>query len=90
MSLLLAASSSTSENFASFDTPVWAWVGFLALVVALLLVDLLVVHQEAHVVTTKEAAIESAVWISIGLAVRPGHAGAGRAAAPPASTTPAT
>ena len=30
-------------------------------------VDLLVIHREAHEVNTKEAAIESAVWISIGV-----------------------
>ena len=34
----------------------------------MLLVDLLVVHREAHEISTKEAAIESAVWISIGVA----------------------
>jgi tellurite resistance protein TerC len=34
----------------------------------LLLVDLLVFHREAHEVSTKEAAIESTVWISIGVA----------------------
>ena len=34
----------------------------------MLLVDLLVVHREAHVVHTREAAIESAVWIACGLA----------------------
>ena len=40
----------------------------LALIVALLMIDLLVVHKEAHKIETKEAAIESAVWISCGLA----------------------
>ena len=39
-------------------------VGFIA---ALLLVDLLVFHRKAHDITFKEAAIETAVWISIGL-----------------------
>src|SRR5262249_40732885 len=29
--------------------------------------DLLVVHRTAHVITFKEAAIESAIWITIGL-----------------------
>lgn len=66
MPLLLAAESSASD-FVRFDTPVWVWVAFTALVGALLMVDLLVVHREAHAVSTKEAAIESAVWISIGL-----------------------
>ena len=65
--LHLLAASPTSENFVSFDVPMWVWAAFTALVVVLLVVDLLVVHREAHAVTTKEAAIESAVWISIGL-----------------------
>ncbi|HSP02482.1 MAG TPA: TerC family protein [Acidimicrobiales bacterium] len=64
---LLAAAESDSANFVSFSTPGWVWAAFAALVVVLLLVDLVVVHKDAHVVTTKEAAIESAVWISIGL-----------------------
>lgn len=64
---LLAAAESGSTDFVSFSTPGWVWAAFAALVVVLLLVDLVVVHRDAHVVTTKEAAIESAVWISIGL-----------------------
>ena len=32
----------------------------------LLIADLLLVHRTAHVISTKEAAIESAIWISIG------------------------
>ena len=34
----------------------------------MLIFDLLAVHKTAHVITIKEAAIESAIWISIGLA----------------------
>src|SRR4051794_32980253 len=33
----------------------------------MLLLDLLVFHRHAHEVTTREAAISSAVWVSIGL-----------------------
>jgi len=43
-------------------------VAFLAFVSLLLIVDLLLVHRTPHAPTTKEAAIESAVWISIGVA----------------------
>ncbi|HEX8802986.1 MAG TPA: TerC family protein [Acidimicrobiales bacterium] len=69
MSLALLASESSSEgNFASFHVPIWIWVAFLAFVSALLVVDLLLVHRSPHAPTTKEAAIESAVWISIGVA----------------------
>jgi tellurite resistance protein TerC len=40
---------------------------FLGLVVVLLLVDLLVLHRKPHAIPFKEAAIESTVWIAIGL-----------------------
>ena len=55
----------------------------------MLVIDLLLVHKTAHVITFKEAAIESAVWISIGLLfglVMLGWQGGRR----PASTTPAS
>ncbi|MEY4391401.1 MAG: hypothetical protein RLZZ544_110 [Actinomycetota bacterium] len=45
----------------------WHWPMLLGVLAALLLVDILVIHRKAHVVHTKEAAIESAVWISVGL-----------------------
>ncbi|MCB1001106.1 MAG: TerC family protein [Acidimicrobiales bacterium] len=46
----------------------WAWGALLAFIALLLVVDLVVFHKEAHEVETKEAAIESVVWVSIGLA----------------------
>ncbi|HYZ98082.1 MAG TPA: TerC family protein [Acidimicrobiales bacterium] len=68
MTLLASETSGSRENFASFDVPIAIWVGFLALVTALLLVDLLVVHRKPHAPSFKEAAIESAAWITIGVA----------------------
>jgi tellurite resistance protein TerC len=65
-SLVTAAQASAGENFASFDVAPWQWAAFVTLVAVLLLIDVLVVHRSAHVVTFKEAAIESAVWITIG------------------------
>ncbi len=64
---LLAAESGSRANFVDFDVPLWVWAAFAALVVALLLIDLLLVHRTAHVITTREAAIESAIWIAISL-----------------------
>ena len=55
------------ENYVSFDVPLWAWAALLALITALLLVDVLVVHRTPHEISFKEAAIESAIWITIGL-----------------------
>ncbi|MGZ6125912.1 MAG: TerC family protein, partial [Myxococcales bacterium] len=45
-------------------TPV-LWLGFIALVLGLLALDLGVFHRKAHAVSAKEAAIWSAVWIAL-------------------------
>ena len=66
--MTLAAANSSGAEFASFDVPVWVWFALIGAIVAMLVFDLLLVHRNAHVITLKEAAIESAVWISIGLA----------------------
>jgi tellurite resistance protein TerC len=65
--LLVAASDTADENFASFDVPPWVWLTLVAAIALMLVFDLLAVHRTAHVISAKEAAIESAVWISIGL-----------------------
>ena len=49
------------------DVPLWAWAAVLAVIGAMLVVDL-VAHRSAHVVSVKEAALWSAVWVSLGLA----------------------
>ena len=56
------------ENLADIDVAAWQWGALLGIIVVMLLIDLLVVHKEAHEVDTKQAAIESVVWISCGLA----------------------
>ena len=66
--VLAASSSESSENFVDFHTPLWQWAALVAFITVLLMVDLLVFHRKAHAAGTREAAIESAVWISIGLA----------------------
>ena len=66
--LLLAAAEDADETFADFDVPAWAWLALVGAITAMLVVDLLLVHRTAHVISIKEAAIESTIWISIGLA----------------------
>jgi tellurite resistance protein TerC len=46
----------------------WLWLGFTALIVALLMLDLGVFHRQAREVTWREAGVWTLVWISIGLA----------------------
>jgi tellurite resistance protein TerC len=46
---------------------VWFWLGFTALVVALLALDLGVFHRHAHEVSLREAGLWTVVWITLGL-----------------------
>src|SRR5580765_576569 len=59
-----------------------AWVIFGLVVVVMLALDLGVFHRKAHVIGTREAAIWSAVWISVALLFNLGiylHSGSDRA-----------
>jgi tellurite resistance protein TerC len=64
---LAVLASEASEHFIDIDVPLWAWLALLAFLAALLAVDLLVVHRHAHEIGTREALVESLVWISIGI-----------------------
>jgi tellurite resistance protein TerC len=61
------ASAPARGQFAAFEVPPWVWAAFAALVTVLLLIDLLLVHRTPHVISFREAAIESSVWIALGL-----------------------
>jgi tellurite resistance protein TerC len=43
------------------------WAGFIGFVLAMLALDLGVFHRKAHVVKVREAAVWSAIWVSISL-----------------------
>jgi len=61
------AAESSGSNFVDLDIALWQWGALLAFIVALLVVDLLLVHRKPHEIHFKEAAIESSIWISIGV-----------------------
>ncbi len=48
-------------------TGVWGWVGFNAVVLTLIAVDLLVFHRRPRHVSLKEAAVWSALWVGLSL-----------------------
>jgi tellurite resistance protein TerC len=48
------------------DVPLWSWAAVLAVIIAMLAVDL-VAHRTAHVVSVREAAAWTVVWVSLGL-----------------------
>ena len=45
--------------------PLWAWFALAAAIVALLLVDLLLIHRDAHAIAVREAAYLTALWASL-------------------------
>jgi tellurite resistance protein TerC len=47
--------------------PLWAWAAFVAFVVAMLALDLFVLHRRAHQVSLTEAGAWSAVWVALGI-----------------------
>ena len=49
------------------DHTIWLWVGFTLFILVMLALDLGVFHRRAHVVGLREAAIWSAVWITMAL-----------------------
>ncbi len=68
LALAVAEDADPRERFAYVDVELWHWFALLGFIVALVVVDLLLVHRNPHVISVKEATVESAVWISIGLA----------------------
>ncbi|MEZ5265099.1 MAG: TerC family protein [Acidimicrobiia bacterium] len=64
--LLLAAEASRAE-LPRFDVSALGWLLFLAGVAGLLLLDLFVLHRDAHVIKPREAAVTSAAWVALGL-----------------------
>ena len=63
----LFSAGTRSENFVDITVPWWGWYMLLGVIGALLLIDILIVHRRPHVAHLKEAAIESIVWVSIGV-----------------------
>jgi tellurite resistance protein TerC len=50
------------------DLPLWVWFAFIGSVLLMLALDLGVFHRKAHVVSVREAATWSAIWVALGLA----------------------
>lgn len=62
---LLLLASEAASNPASLK--LWAYVGFIGLVVLFLALDLGVFHREAHEVSMKEAVTWSVIWLTCGI-----------------------
>ncbi len=51
---------------------IWPWIVFTVFVLGMLALDLGVFHRDAHMVTKKEAALWSLVWILLALVFNAG------------------
>lgn len=67
---LLAAAAATTGGGAAAGSavPLWGWAALVGTLAVLLVADLLVVHRRPHAVSFRAAAVESAVWVSLGVA----------------------
>ncbi|MDH3706541.1 MAG: TerC/Alx family metal homeostasis membrane protein, partial [Acidimicrobiia bacterium] len=63
----MLAAGTSRENFVDIDVGIWAWVALIAIIAALLAIDLYR-HRGDHEPTARGALIESAGWIACGLA----------------------
>jgi len=48
------------------DVPLWAWFAVIAVIVAMLALDLFM-HRDAHAISVREAAGWSALWVAVGV-----------------------
>jgi tellurite resistance protein TerC len=65
--LVVSSFPLAAGSFADVDVPIWAWPALIGTIAALLVADLLLVHRRPHAIGFREAAIESGVWIALGL-----------------------
>jgi tellurite resistance protein TerC len=64
----MLASGSTRDLFVELSVPWWAWAVTVGVVALLLVLDIVVLHREAHVPTLRRAAVETLCWIGVGIA----------------------
>lgn len=64
--MMAAATSPIRDNFVSIDVPIWAWIALAAIILALLGIDLFR-HRDDHAPSTREALVESSIWVAVGL-----------------------
>ena len=64
---MLCASGDSSRRFADIHVTGTAWAAALAVIAALLLIDILVLHRKPKVPTVRRAALETLCWVLVGV-----------------------
>jgi len=68
MSLGVIASGDARTEFVDINVASWAWLATIGVIVALLLFDILILNRHAHAPTLRRAAMETIVWVAVGVA----------------------
>src|SRR4051812_37103026 len=68
MPLGVIASGTARDEFVDLTVPGWAWPATIAVIVALLLFDILVMNRDEHVPSLRRAAMETVGWVTVGIA----------------------
>ena len=66
MSLALMASGTSRTEFVNLDVPGWAWPATIAVIIALLLIDILILNRTEHAPTLRRAVVETIGWVAVG------------------------
>src|SRR5262245_59565567 len=56
-----------AASLTSFNIPAWHWAVLVGWFVVLLIIDVVVLHRKDKAPSLREAAIESAVWVGLGV-----------------------
>ncbi len=64
---MLIVASAEQDNFVDVVIPSWGWPMLLTIFFLALTIDLLLRHRTAHTVNPKEAVLQTAIWITLGL-----------------------
>ena len=65
--LVAFVANTSSSSFVNLNVHPWVWGATLAVIVALLLVDILLLNRSPHVPTLRRAATETIAWVLIGV-----------------------
>jgi tellurite resistance protein TerC len=58
---------SSRHHFANVDDQWWTWATVIGVVIALLMVDILVLHRKPKVPSTRRAIVETCGWVAVGV-----------------------
>ncbi len=63
----MTAALLAKSGFADITVPMWAWATTLAVIGAILIFDILVLHRKPKVLPVRRAVLETLMWVTVGI-----------------------